>query len=54
MSIGLLGRLGEQARARLLAEMFGRSRVAKAVASLAGRTFGELVEVNDAFCELVG
>ncbi|MER7273206.1 PAS domain S-box protein [Dactylosporangium sp. NPDC000244] len=50
MTVGLLQRLDEQSRARLLAELFERSTVAKAVATVAG----ELIEVNDAFCLLTG
>jgi PAS domain S-box-containing protein len=50
VAVGLLDRLDEQSRLRLLAEAFERSPVAKAVATLAG----ELVEVNDAFCTLTG
>ncbi|GAA3456148.1 PAS domain S-box protein [Dactylosporangium matsuzakiense] len=50
MFLGLLARLDGESRARLLAEAFERSAIAKAVAT----TAGELVEVNNAFCGLTG
>ncbi|WP_433219147.1 PAS domain S-box protein [Dactylosporangium sp. CS-047395] len=50
MTVGLLERLDEQSRAQLLAEVFERSAIAKAVATMGG----ELAEVNDAFCVLTG
>ncbi|GAA3238709.1 PAS domain S-box protein [Dactylosporangium siamense] len=54
MIVGLLERLDEQSRARLLAEAFEHSTIAKTVASLGPGTVGDLVEVNTAFCRLVG
>ncbi len=54
MIVGLLERLDEQSRARLLAEAFEHSMIAKAVASLAPDAVGDIVEVNAAFCHLVG
>ncbi|MFI5912578.1 PAS domain S-box protein [Dactylosporangium sp. NPDC051541] len=50
MTVGLLARLDEESRARLLAEAFERSSIAKAVATAGG----EIVEVNNAFCGLTG
>lgn len=52
--VGLLERLDEQSRARLLAEAFEHSMIAKAVASLAPESVGDLIEVNPAFCRLLG
>ncbi|MGI5175244.1 PAS domain S-box protein [Dactylosporangium sp. CA-152071] len=50
----MLGRLGEQARLRLLAQAFERDMAAKAVAALVEGALGDLVEVNAALCDLVG